>query len=177
MPGPVNYFYKEGRLQTHTKPAFNQFKVLTVYGIIANNAFIFMHKIRSFPRTPPNPVKETIAHNAPSEHGDHDSCHEWLNEFNTSHFRNSVFFKAPLIYYDCLCKQLVTPSTVLSIGAYKNTVKWGNFATFLDIMPNIEILSIPLKLAGDFSIHNIVFLNLCMHIEIIGVREHWAARC
>jgi exonuclease III len=123
MPGFINYFYKEGRLPTHTKPAFNQFKLLTVHGVIAKNALIFMHKIRSFPTALPNSVKDLIASNAPSGYANHESCQEWLAEFNSTYFRNSVFFKAPLIYKDPLCKELITPSTILSIDAFKKGTK------------------------------------------------------
>ena len=38
----VNYFYKDGTLPTGTKSAFNEYKILTVHGIIATNTIISM---------------------------------------------------------------------------------------------------------------------------------------
>ena len=44
MPGYVNYFYKEGKIPTHTKESFYKYNILTIHGIIIKNALIFMHK-------------------------------------------------------------------------------------------------------------------------------------
>ena len=52
MPGYVNYFYKDGKdgqLPTSTKSFFNQNNILTIHGIIANQALKFMHKAKMFP--------------------------------------------------------------------------------------------------------------------------------
>ena len=47
MSGYVNYRYKDGMLPDHTKPAFKEYEILTVHGIIAKNALILMHKIKN----------------------------------------------------------------------------------------------------------------------------------
>ena len=100
MPGQVNFFYKEGALPTHTKPFFSEHKILTVHGIIVTNALTFMYKIKKFPESIPKSVRDTISSDAPTHGSDHDSCHEWLKQYNNNSFQRSLFLKGPLIYVD-----------------------------------------------------------------------------
>ena len=44
MPGYVQYYYEDGITPAHTKPAFKEYKILTVQGIIAKNALLLMTK-------------------------------------------------------------------------------------------------------------------------------------
>ena len=57
MPGYVNNWYKEGKLPAHTKETFKEYEILTVHGIIAMNALIFMHKLHHFPKSLPPSVR------------------------------------------------------------------------------------------------------------------------
>ena len=66
MPGFINYFYKDGVNPTSTKKSFNDFAVLTIHGIIAQNTINFMNKIFYFPSTLPTSVSSTISDSAPS---------------------------------------------------------------------------------------------------------------
>ena len=123
MPGYASSYYKDGKIPTHTKASFNKFKVLTVQGIVVKNALVFMQKVKYFPRTLPLSVKETIARDAPVADSNHETCEEWLNNFNNSFHRKSVFYKAPLLSIDTEISQLTTPTTLFSIKAYKNSAK------------------------------------------------------
>lgn len=121
MPGYVNLFYKDGCPPAHTKPAFTNFKVLTVQGVIAKNALIFMHKVNQFPFLLPDSVRNTISPNTPGVDSNFDSSHEWLAEFGTHVYNKSIFFKGPLIYIDSIHHKPLTASACLSIKAYKST--------------------------------------------------------
>ena len=92
MRGHVNYYYKDGIPPTHTKPAFQQYKVLTVQGIIAKNALIFMHKVNQLPRELPKSIRETIPQNAPCANPDYVNCQEWLAEYGTTIHNKSIFY-------------------------------------------------------------------------------------
>ena len=123
MPGYVNYFYKEGKLPTHTKSYFNSFKIHTIHSIIIKNALITMHKIKKFPDKIPQSIGATISPNAPVCGSNYETCEEWLNHYGTNVFRTSFFFKGPLIYSDPSTLILETPTALLSINAYKSNVK------------------------------------------------------
>ena len=95
MPGPVNYFYRDGNLPTGTKPFFIVHSILTVHGIIASNSLMFMNNVFRYPHTLPHYVAETISRNVPSRILGRftESNYEWFNSHNTSFYRNSIFFK------------------------------------------------------------------------------------
>ena len=119
MPGYVNYFYKDGQLPVHTKPAFKEYNILTVHGIIVKNTLIYMRKIYNFPACLPESVRDIIASDAPTLGSDHETSSSWLSKFANSCYRNSIQYKGPLLYSDPLCQNLISPT----IKAYKNCVK------------------------------------------------------
>ena len=128
MPGYINYYYKEGVLPTGTKSSFNNFKILTVHGIIASNAIMFMNKVNNFPSQLPRPVLKTIHENAPSQSFNADknidSYQTWLDQYNTNIYRNSVFFKGPLIFIDpSISNVLYDHVSCQSIPAFKSKCK------------------------------------------------------
>jgi exonuclease III len=124
MPGFVNYFYKDGVLPSHTKASFNSYKILTIQNLIAKNAILFMHKVRSFGNLLPPSVKETIASNAPEWGGSHESSADWLKSFSTVSFENSLFYKGPLIYIDPSNREIFQATTsLMSIEPFKANVK------------------------------------------------------
>ena len=83
-----------------------------------------MHKINNFERLLPISIRETIANDAPSRGSDHVTCQGWLAEFGTNSYRNSLFFKGPLLYIDPACSQLLSsPTSILSVNAYKTNLK------------------------------------------------------
>jgi len=125
MPGHVNYFYKDGILPSSTKASFNNLSVLTVHGIIASNAVNFMNKIFNFPNQLPKNVLATIPENAPSRltGTDHESCQTWSENYNTNIYRNSIFFKGPLLFIDSSLDNAFNPMSCQSITAFKAQCK------------------------------------------------------
>ena len=123
MSGKVNYFYKNGNLPTHTKPAFNELSIMTVHNIIVQNALLFMNKISNFPSAIPISVRETIDTNAPTHGSTYNTSHEWLDKFSYNTSRNTVFFKGPLLKIDPeLSQPLLWLTSLISTKALKNNV-------------------------------------------------------
>ena len=98
IPGFINYNYKDGIIPGHTKQYFNEYNILTIHNIIALNALVMLNKIRSFPSLLPNSIVATIPTYSPEHGSTHDDCEKWLKTYNTPTYRNSLFFKGPLLY-------------------------------------------------------------------------------
>ena len=51
-------------------------------------------------------------------------CLSWLAEFNTHIFRNSIFFKGPLLYFESTtANEVFTPPAWISFSIFKNQSK------------------------------------------------------
>ena len=98
MAGFVNYFYKDGETPSNTKSTFTKHKILTIQNVIAKNTLLFMYKVNRFRSELPNSVRETIAINAPTVGSTYETCADWLESFNNNIYRNSIFFKGPLLF-------------------------------------------------------------------------------
>ena len=122
MPGFVRYFFKDGSLPVHTKPAFKRFKILTIHGIIVKNTLILMYKLKHFPSMVPPSIRETIDPNSPLAHASptHELCEAWLETYNNNYHRKSVFFKGPLLAIHNIC---MINNVSSSINACKNMIK------------------------------------------------------
>ena len=162
MRGHVNYYYKDGNPPTHTKPAFQQYKVLTVQGIIAKNALIFMHKVNQLPRELPNSIRETIPQNAPCANPDYVNCQEWLAEYGTTIHNKSIFYKGPLLYSDYIIKRPLSPSSCISINAYKINVK----RDLLDVQAQGDVDEWQ---NNNFLLYNICGLRKSKRIKLVNI--------
>ena len=123
MPGFVNYQYRDGSLPDHTKPSFSKYNILTVQGVIVLNALLFIHKVKHFPRSLPLSLTNTIPENIPTPGSTHESCEDWLLDYNNHIYRASFFFKGPLLSIIPYIAALTTPTSLLQIKIYKNNVK------------------------------------------------------
>ena len=123
IPGFINYFFKDGILPGHTKWAFNEYKILTVHNIIAFNAFLIMEKIRSFPSSLPPSIVSTIPNESPMPGSKYDDCESWLQKYNTFLFRNSIFFKGPMLYSTSGILENLDPGTFVSLRIFRSRVK------------------------------------------------------
>ena len=123
IPGYIQYRYRDGITAGHTKPFFNDFGILTVQGVIVANSLLFMHKQKHFPLALPQSVKQTIAFNAPVPGSSHDTNLDWLSKYNNHVYRNSIFFKGPLLSIIPEFSDLITPPNLLNFDIYKKDVK------------------------------------------------------
>lgn len=125
MPGHVNFFYQNGDLPSGTKTSFNNLSILTVHGIITSNAVNFMNKVFYIANELPKHVAGTIPKNTPSRqsHADHESCQNWYENYNTCTYRNSIFFKGPLIFLDQSLDNIFNHVTCQSTSAFKAQCK------------------------------------------------------
>ena len=98
IPGFINYNYKDGIIPGNTKKYLNEYNILTINNIIALNALVMLNKIRSFPSLLPNLIVAKIPTYSPEHGSTHDDCEKSLKTNNTPTYRNSLFFKGPLLY-------------------------------------------------------------------------------
>ena len=147
IPGYIQYKYRDGVTAGHTKPFFNDFGILTVQGVIVVNVLIFMHKIRHFPLALPHSVRETISNNAPIPGSNHVTNLEWLTNYNNNIYRNSLFFKGPLLSIISELSDLVTPPSLLNLDLYKKDAK--------KLLLKIQSRGNEEWCAGNFPLYNI----------------------
>ena len=120
MPGYVQYFYKDGNLPSHTKPAFTDLKILTVQNIILKNIMIFANKVYYYPHLLPPSVKSTFTDNGLKP----DYSSNWYSVYNSIPFNTSTFFKGPLLYFHIL--SLSTDNELIQLNSppvFKNRIK------------------------------------------------------
>ncbi len=110
-------------LPGHTKLYFKEYNILTVQGVIALNALLFIHKVRHFPLSTPKSLRDTIPHNSPTPGSTYETCESWLATYNNTHYRSSLFFKGLTLSIIPEVAQLLTPGSCLKINTYKSNVK------------------------------------------------------
>ena len=71
----------------------------------------------------PSSVRETIASDAPTRGSSYETCQEWLDNFGTSVYSKSIFFKGPLIYIEPDTEELETPKSLCFINLFKSSSK------------------------------------------------------
>ena len=123
IPGFINYKYRDGEIAGHTKSYFSEYKILTIHGIISLNTFIFIHKARNFPSLLPSSIAATISRDGPVHDSTHESCNEWLKKYDNCCYRNSVFYKGPLLPISSTIEENLPPVSFLTMRAYRNNVK------------------------------------------------------
>ena len=123
IPGFINYRYREGETAGHTKSAFSDYNVLTVQGIITLNTLLFIRKVRHFPSQLPLSIAATIAKDSPVHESTIDSCENWLKFYDNHLYRNSIFYKGPLLILSSKLENNLSPASYITIKAYKSNIK------------------------------------------------------
>ena len=103
----------------HTKSSFNKFKILAVQNVIALNSLLFVEKIRNFPQILPKSMLRLISHDAPTNTSTFESSSNWLENYGTTIYRHSVFFKGPLLSVREEYKDLSTNIHKSSLKSFK----------------------------------------------------------
>ena len=123
MPGFVNLYYRDGQLPAHTKDSFKEYGILTIHGVIVKNALLLMHKIKHFPHTVPSSIKNLFPSNIPTHNSNLDNSSEWLSTYGSSIFRQSIFFKGPLLAITETNVNITCPPSLFSVNIYKSNAK------------------------------------------------------
>ena len=129
VPGFINYKFRDGETPGHTKPFFSEYKILSIQGIIALNAFLFMRKVRQFQSLLPTSVSSTISKESPVTGSTHVSCENWLNFHDNHYYRKSLFFKGPLLLLSSVIEESLPPASFITIKCYKTNVKEALLST------------------------------------------------
>ena len=123
IPGYSRYYYKNGSTPGHTKSSFNKFKILSVQNVIAFNSLLFLEKVQNFPKLLPISILKLISPDAPTNTSTFETSRNWLENFGTHIYRNSVFYKGPLLSIRDEFKELSTSIHKGFISAFKRRVK------------------------------------------------------
>ena len=126
MPGKVIYRYRNGEIPTHTKSSFCSYGILAVQNIIVKNALLLMHRIHFYKSSLPPSVSALIPTSAPcpSDNRDHTLHKEWLDTYNTVVFRDSIFFKGPLLTMTTENEQLLgNKCNMTNLHKYKQSLR------------------------------------------------------
>ena len=121
IPGFVNYFYKDGKIPHHTKPAFTEYNILTIHSIIVKNALLFLYRCHRHHdnHTLPPSVKQIIPESAPVIDATHETNTEWYELYSTGNYAKSIFYKGPLLFTDIVDDKLLRSETFLS---FRNSI-------------------------------------------------------
>ena len=95
------------------------FKILAVQNVIALNSLLFVEKIRNFPQILPKSMLRLISHDAPTNTSTLESSSNWLENYGTTIYRHSVFFKGPLLSVREEYKDLSTNIHKSSLKSFK----------------------------------------------------------
>ena len=120
VPGFINYKYRDGELLGHTKPYFNEYKMLGVHGVIVTNALLFIYKIRYIPSLLPISVRLVIADDAPIPGS---TSNAWLTIYGDTVYQKSVFFKGPLLSINPNFIDTIYPETTVDVKVIKRKLK------------------------------------------------------
>ena len=94
-------------------------------GIIVSNALTTMNKIYNFPSELPPSVNSTVSDLAPRQISDAaiDTSLNWFDCFNNSTYRNSFFFKGPLLFLHPNVRTTFNPTACFTSQAFKKQSK------------------------------------------------------
>lgn len=127
MPGFVNYFYngQNESLPQHTKKFFSEHEILTVHGLIVQNSIILMHKIKYLSRLLPKNICRSFpdVEELPTANCDHLTASTWLQNYGSRYFKNTVFFKGPLLSIFADNAKITTLTSLFSINIIKKNAK------------------------------------------------------
>ena len=71
----------------------------------------------------PSSILETIPENSPNFESTHETCENWLSTYNNIYYRNSVFFKGPLLMVGSEIPNNMSPASLANIASFKNNLK------------------------------------------------------
>ena len=96
---------------------------MTIQSIIILNTLIFMQKTINYPSLLPISVLSTIAKGSPTPGSTHESCNQWLSIYENCYYRNSIFYKGPMIFADSDNNISLPLASYVNIKIYKRELK------------------------------------------------------
>ena len=97
--------------------------ILTIHNIIVLNTLIMIEKTRTFPSLLPPSISSTIPANSPVPGSTYHECENWLQTYNTITYRNSLFFKGPMLYSIAGIIDRIDMSKIINLKYFKTKVK------------------------------------------------------
>ena len=96
-----------------------------------------MSKIHTYPELLPASILHTIPENSPIPGSTQDTCADWLQNYGSKHFSNSLFYKGPLLYSDikpnldtinknCTSTKNIIKTNIFTVQVSGNEDEWHN---------------------------------------------------
>ena len=82
-----------------------------------------MNKTYNYPSLIPLSVRMTILAESPMPDSTYETCENWLKTYNNYIYRNSLFFKGPLLYNLTEINENLPFSSFVNIKSYKRNIK------------------------------------------------------
>ena len=82
-----------------------------------------MHRAIHFPASLPPSIVHTIPPNIPTKDSDHLTSAEWLSIYGNYKFKNSVFFKGPLLLITPVFNDTLTLACFQNYNTHKKSTK------------------------------------------------------
>ena len=121
MPGFTSSYYKDGKLPTSTKAHFIKYNIMTVHSIICKNTLMLLVKASYFAdQVPPSIIDIIIQSNKPN---DESQLTVWNDKFGYGKYRNSFFFKGPLLREQLNYPQYSSTGCLASMQLLKKRLK------------------------------------------------------
>jgi hypothetical protein len=124
IPGHINYRYRDGEIPGHTKTSFKEYGILTVQGIIAKNALTLLYRINQHGDLLPQSVRDLVPDNVPSKEDNHETSSDWLLKYGSTAYKNSIFYKGPLLYISNFHTE-TTFTSIAFTSTYKSNIKFA----------------------------------------------------
>lgn len=121
MPGFTSSYYKDGKLPTSTKAHFINYNIMTIHSIICKNTLMLLVKASYFAdQVPPSIIDIIIQSNKPN---DESQLTVWNDKFGYGKYRNSFFFKGPLLREQLNYPQYSSTGCLASMQLLKKRLK------------------------------------------------------
>ena len=104
-------------ISQHTKLAFREHEVLlTVQGVIVQNALILLLKVRNMSSLLPRSISQLFPPNTPKQGTIHEQNLDWSSIYSQTNLMSSIFYKGPMLAVSEHNARITCPSSIFSIN-------------------------------------------------------------
>jgi hypothetical protein len=90
--------------------------------MITKNATTLLYKINQYGDLLPWSVRDLVPDDVPFEEENHETCSDWLLKYGSKTYKNSTFYKGPLLYISNFHTD-TTFTSVAFTSTYKSNIK------------------------------------------------------
>ena len=103
-------------ISQHTKLAFREHEVLTVQGVIVQNALILLHQVRNMSSLLPKSISQLFPPITPKLGTTHEQNLDWASIYSQTNLMSGIFYKGPMLAVSEHNARITCPSSIFSIN-------------------------------------------------------------